>query len=341
MGNVCCIGRTHQQVPSVHNPQSPVKSSKKLKQLTEIKTTSSPKESNPNLNPTFSEDSESIHQSSHHSDELQNYNTVKIFSNRSEAHNTLKYSIITPEDLSPDQQKQVIKALDKYKDLLAPDEQEMVDGFFHVQTDSSYLMMITTYALYLLNPVDLSDVNMRVELEQISYIILTKTKEFVGFVEKSVKNLIKIKSEDIEDLVKSVQQVNFEAFNQYLPWVVVEAIDKVRDQDVDKKTLMAERNLSICKVIVEHGNIGESVKIIEKCNNSGQNRIMTVFLVLTEECLYMLDSSLGFLDLILFRDVQEVAYKEKENLLEVKGKGKNFGFVVDAEMARKVKETLL
>lgn len=335
MGNVCCIGRAQPQIPPTEGRKNSQRASKKLKQLTEIKTTTTLKQSNPQQ--PFFELPDSP-KSSHDSHE--NYNTVKILSNRSDAYKTLTYTIISAEDLTISQQKQVINVLDQYKHLIEPDEQEMVDGFLHVQVESSYLMMITTHAIYLLNPVNLVDVNKRVQLEDISFILLTNNKEFVGFVENSVKGCLKVVCQDFDSLVFAVQQVCFEAFNQYLPWVVVDDIQKIKDQDIDKKVIMGDRNLAIFKVFVEHGRIGEVAKIIEKCNNSGENRMMTVHLVVSNENIYMLDSSLDFMDMIPFTSIKNSVYKDKECLLEIKGQGKTFSFIIDSGTAKKVIEMI-
>ena len=137
---------------------------------------------------------------------------------RSVVKESLEYTLIMPEDLTKPQQNQILMILDKYKSLIQEDDQEEVDGFLYVEENKKKLMiMITTHAIYVLKPEDFSLIVRRVKLEDIFLIVLTKSKNELLFVIRGSKEDFLISSDNMENLLKSIQQVSYEAFNQYLP----------------------------------------------------------------------------------------------------------------------------
>jgi hypothetical protein len=324
MGNVCCVGRVNSQTPQIQPSRD----------LLEIKTL--PNDLNPS-SPSNAEKTLSLPDSKLNL----KFDTVQFFSQRSSPENGLDYSLITAEDLSRSQQQEILKVLDTFKFLLDPDEQEMVDGLLKVTSIEEYFLMITTHALYLLDLLDLSQVFKRFKLEDLSYLVLTKTMKSVYLIGNSIKTVFSLSTHDMKNLILSIQQVSFEAFAQYLPWVVVDDFGRLDEYLVKVElNLLSEENLAVTKVFVEHGDIGEVALVVQKCSESGKNRMMNLVLLVSNRAVYMLNSSFQFVEKILLAAQVNVRFNGRNSVLTVSGHGQSFDFVVELELAEKVQRII-
>ena len=333
MGNVCCTGRSHQstnntklvselQTSSASNPSKPKNPAKKASKDFSKKLTSGQVLELENLK-FFNKNNEKLSEKSSDSVEensLEKLNTVNVFSNRSETVFGLNYNLIMPEELTKAQQNQILSVLDNYKNFLKENDQEVVDGFVYVfQDDQKMIMMITTHAFYLLSIDNFMNVIKRTTLEDIILIVLSKNKEILLFVLKTLKDFC-LTCEYTTDLVKALQQVTFEAFNQYIPWITKETDEEVRklqnNLKIEDKAILSDENLAITKAIIENGEIGETRLVLESCMNSGASKMMNIYFLLTDLAVYTLDSSYSFLTRFLLRNIEkiEISYKD-ENVL--------------------------
>lgn len=322
MGNVCCSGRNHQSSNDSQNngliKNAPVETSQSENRIK--------KAPSPNvleiaqINPEDLQISIEDPDLEPEIDYVERANTVNFLSNRTEIDQNLEYSLIMPEDLSKIQQTQVLSVLDNYKSLLSPDDQEQVDGFVYVtESQKNYLMMVSTHAIYLLNPDNVSLVESRTKLEDISLIVISKNYDVLLFVVKNSSEDFVVQCENMEGLVKSLQQVTVEAFGQYLPWITVEKAEDVHGMvntvKVEGNLLLKDEHLAIVKAIVENGNIGETVMVKEMCTNSGESKLMNVNFVLTDQAIYILDSSYGFKKRISLLDIEKLAINKDSYLV--------------------------
>ena len=338
MGNVCCTGRSH---PS---PQESDDLSRKISNPPSTSGRSRPQESEKGststkttpktlqsleiaqLNPTDSNPLQSLPEKPLSVDSEVDYaeraNTVNFLSNRTEARETLEYSLLMPEDLSKLQQTQILSVLDNYKSNLSAGDQEEVDGFVYVEeSKKQHMMMISTHAVYLLKPEDISKVEKRVQLENIPLLVISKTKDTILFVVKNSSEDFVVCCENFENLLKSLQQVSFEAFGQYIPWITaqnaVETFALLRKVNVNTTDLLNDEHLAIVKAIVEHGCIGETKLLVESCRNCGESKLMNVYFVMTDQAIYTLDSSYGFKHRIDLRSIEKLSINQKSGYLVI------------------------
>ena len=263
---------------------------------------------------------------------------------RSVVKESLEYTLIMPEDLTKPQQNQILMILDKYKSLIQEDDQEEVDGFLYVEENKKKLMiMITTHAIYVLKPEDFSLIVRRVKLEDIFLIVLTKSKNELLFVIRGSKEDFLISSDNMENLLKSIQQVSYEAFNQYLPWINAEnsaELEKMKNNVVlDNRSMFSDENLAIIKLIVENGCIGEIKIINESFIDNKDTRALNAHFILTDQAIYLADSSYGFKKRISLANIEKISINSKDKFVIIFDNTGIHEFSIPLDISNQIKET--
>ena len=324
MGNVCCVGR-------INSSTSPPQSFNELPTITSMPSQLSPNSVKMQLE---------VSKDSSESQKFSKFDTVKFLSNKSSVIKTLDYSLIDAEDLSITEQKQVLQVLDQYKSFLDPQDQEMVDGFIQLSNPLPSMIMITTHALYHLNQSNFSQVHFRFPLEDLSLIILTWTLTSIFLLDKTLKSGKKIETNDLENLVKSIQQVSFEAFGNYVPWLVFENFDSIEFQ-IDKirfKEILSDDSLAVYRVIVEHGEYFEVPVMVEKCMESGRNRMMNLIMVLTSISVFMQGSTFEYIEKVDINKISKVSYTSK--ILSIESSSQKLEFFISESLFIRIQSYL-
>jgi hypothetical protein len=334
MGNVCCTGRgnfilkereNNFQINSKNKPledpektQNPFFERLNFKQISELQRLKIKKldqfEKNQKPTPKHSAD----YDSTIGNEVVEKSNTLQVLSYKSEEATELDYNLILTEDLTKDQKLQITSVLDRYKYLITENEQEIVDGLINVsKRGENLMMMITTHAIYLLDSKDYCTVINRVRLEDLILIVLSKTKDTLLFVVKNLKDNFYVNCEDIENLLKGLQQVSYDAFQQYLPWITVNTSEEVykmqSSMPIETETLLSDEHIAIIKSIVEHGNIGETKLLTEYCPNNGKSKIMNLHFIMTDQAIYTLDSSYGFKNRFMLAEIEKIIVDKENN----------------------------
>ena len=233
----------------------------------------------------------------------------------------LVYDLLLPKDFSKPQQLQIIAALDSFKSTVPEDEQESVDSLAQVtENGRSKMMMITTHSIFILDPENFSQVDRRVQLEDLDVFVLTKKQDQCLLIvqQEYLENLL-FASNKLDDILLAVQQVNYEAFEQYLPWSVLESDGDLKKLALSKKTwpreLKSYQNLSVFKVIVENGKIGELKIAFEQSSCDSDSRV--VFFMLTDLAVYSLDKDYRLVARIQLRSIDKVVENKKNKILVV------------------------
>ncbi|OMJ76412.1 hypothetical protein SteCoe_24245 [Stentor coeruleus] len=340
MGNTCCLGRSHPQQsrlpdvkPSVKESHSksaknkkkstpkPAKVLKQAKTLVKKQTWQEVADFQPQKTVHVIEDSSlnySSSNSSSKSEAKREIKTLNFMSNRSELNTGLDYSIIQAESLSKSQQNQISSLLDRYADMVSEDDEEIVDGLGNIIIlNDKKTILITTQALYILNPDDYSIVDKRIILEELTLLIFNKNKNQILIELKSeyLQNLI-FQCDILQDILRSIQQVNFEAFAQYIPWIydnkIEELYDLINEKGISKENLYTKDKLNVFKAIAENGNIGENVLIVQKAKDKIEDYAEEIVILISEIAVYILDGGYGFKKRVLFASVEKIVVNKKD-----------------------------
>ena len=267
-----------------------------------------------------------------------------MYSHKSEYLEGLEYNLVLPESLSKLQQTQIISTLDKYRELIPSEEDEQVDGLASViENNKKKMIMITTHAAYLLSFEDYSIVERRVMLEDIFGLIISRKKDgFVIGVKVNYTENIIIKSEFVEDIVKALQQLNFEAFNVFFPWVTHENSSDftkfLHSKEFIAKDLQSQENLAVLKAIVQKGNVGETKILVEKCSSSSENKEKDTNFVLTDEAVYSLDLFFNFVFCFSLKKIDKIVFNKKEEYAVIYEQDGVHIFRISLEVCEKIKE---
>jgi hypothetical protein len=239
----------------------------------------------------------------------------------SELSECLKYDLLIPKNLSRAQQLQILSALDQYKEALPEDEQENVDGLAEIiEKGKSKFLMITTHALYVLSSDNFSLVERRILLEDLELVVINKKKDQSLLLVRQdyLENLV-FASGKIVDVILSVQQVNFEAFEEYLPWAVYDNpndLDKLSEQkNMWPKELKSNENLRIFKVIIENGEFPETKVVFEK--TSSDTDPLVGFFMMTDLAIYTLGKDYSFLNRVDLMTIDKLIENKKNKMLVI------------------------
>ncbi|OMJ96347.1 hypothetical protein SteCoe_86 [Stentor coeruleus] len=336
MGNSCCTGRLHQKKLDLTKnskvslplelPFSNINQNSQNKASTNIFENSLSLEKIPKTQPNVSflkeTDSDLILYSIDEESDYKKLNTVNYFSHRSEINEGLNYTLINPEDLSKPQQKKILECLDRFNYSLGTGEIEEVDGFAYIEENKkNHMMMITTHAIYLLKPEDLSLVSKRVILEDVTILVISKNKDTLLIANRVNKADFCISCDNIDNIVKSIQQVSNEAFGQYVPWIVCEkgsdVLSMLYNVNIDEKKLFNEQHLAILKIIVEHGDIGENEILVENTCSKRDGQMINGIFVVTESAIYHVDTSYAFVKRIDLKNIDKIVYTNRENCMAI------------------------
>ena len=343
MGNTCCTGRYLKNPPVQPEPQAinkhkvkPPQSKKKKPENLKVKL--SPKDSlekkhtwqeeldlqtlSPNMK--IQEENSLVYSSDSHQ-ELAPKDSLNpdMLSYQSEIPDVLDYNLILAEDLTKLQRNQILSALDSFSSLLVADEEETVDGLAPVvDKNRKYMLMLTTQAVYLLNPEDLSLVERRVRIEHFLVLVISKKKDafLIGVNATSSENLL-VRSEKTVDLLKAIQQLCHESMGKYLPWLTQEDSSELYKLITDKNLIQRVENSedywAMIKVIVEHGKIGETKVFMERCSDSANGKEKNIIFLMTEEAIYTLDKHCKFRGKVFLTKIEKMIVNRKSELVVV------------------------
>lgn len=336
MGNSCCTGRLHQQKTDLTKnsktnlplelPFSNLNQKSQNNAFTNIFENSLSQEkiikSQPNISFPKDTDSDLILCSIDEESDYKKLNTINYFSHRSEINEGLNYTLINPEDLTKPQQKKILECLDRFKYSLGTDEIEEVDGFAYIEENKkNYMMMITTHALYLLKPEDLSLASKRVILEDVAILVISKNKDTLLVANRVSKADFCVACDNVENIVKSIQQVSNEAFGQYVPWIVCDngsdVLSMLYNVNIDEKKFFNEQHLAILKVIVEHGDVGESEILVENTSYCKDDQMINGIFVVTESGVYEVNTSYMFVKRIYLKDIDKIVYSNSGSCMAI------------------------
>lgn len=343
MGNICCLGRSHPQqsrlpdvkppIKEVHSKSAkskkkstpkPAKVLKQAKTLVKKQTWQEVADFQPQKTAHVVEDSSlnySSSNSSSKSESKRQIKTLNFMSNRSELDTGLEYSIIQAESLTKSQQNQISSLLDRYTDMVSDDDEEIVDGLGNITIlNDKKIILITTQALYILNPDDYSLVDKRVVLEELTLLVFNKNKEQVFIELKSdyLQNLI-FQCDILQDILRSIQQVNYEAFAQYIPWIfdskIEDLYDLINDKNISKENFYTKDRMNVFKAIVENGNVGENPLVVQKAKDKIGDDGNEVVILITDNAVYTLDREYEFKKRVLFASVEKIDVNKKDRFL--------------------------
>ena len=281
---------------------------------------------------------------SQESEENNIINPAVVFSNRSEMHEGLEYNLTAPTDLSKIQQNQIISALDKYHSLLKDEEEEQVDGLAPIiEKNKKFMVMLTTIAIYIVNADNLSIVEKRIRIEDFQILVISKLRDsfLIGVKIDYLENIL-IKSEFVEDLLKGIQQIYFEGFGNYLPW-----INKGSYSDLGKliknKNLIGEfddteMNSAFIKIATENGNIGEIKVLMENCSDSAEKKNKNVFFLMTDNAVYTLDDNYTLKNKFLLNKIEKVSINKKNQYLVIYEEGGVHMFTLPIKYSESIKQ---
>lgn len=214
---------------------------------------------------------------------------------------------------------QIIGALDSFKSSIPEDEQESVDSLAQImQQGQAKMMMITTHSIFIVDLENFSRVERRIQLEDLDVIVLNKKKDqcLIIVQQEYLENLI-FSSDKLDDILLAVQQVNYEAFEQYLPWSLLESDADLKKSGANKKTwpreLKSYENLNVFKVIVENGKIGELKIAFEQSSCDSNHKV--VFFMLTDLAVYSLDKEYRLVSRIELKSIDKVVENKKNKIL--------------------------
>jgi hypothetical protein len=329
MGNVCCIGRSQalKKPESIEVPQDSKKKVKKSEKKPSDKPPISTKKNNwqsalgLQTSPMPEEESSLVYSSDSgpELDYKDEKNAEKVFSRKSEIEEGLDCNLIFLDSLSKLQQTQIKAALNEYKSLIPEYEQEQVEGLLNLTDQKNKTMMLTTHAIYILNSEDYSIVNKRVIIADIFVLVISKLKDavLIGTTTEHSENIL-IVSDKVQDALKAIQQIYYEAVEEYLPWVTEPTSDGFSQKLTEKNLSQGvNKNLWAYKVIVEYGDIGETIILVNKCSGTANPTERNLYFIMTDESIYTLDVSYKYKTKFSLTSIEKITINKKNEYIVI------------------------
>ena len=108
---------------------------------------------------------------------------------------------------------------------------------------------------------------------------------------------------------------------------------------LDNRSMFSDENLAIIKLIVENGCIGEIKIINESFIDNKDTRALNAHFILTDQAIYLADSSYGFKKRISLANIEKISINSKDKFVIIFDNTGIHEFSIPLDISNQIKET--
>lgn len=242
----------------------------------------------------------------------------------------LNYSLYQASEFTKAQQRTILGFFQNFVHEVPSDsENEQLDGFVYITIQNGksigkrYILLISTYAIYCIDPDTFSTIHRRIRLDCILLIGLNqdRTHAILHITHLDLHGDLCFSSDKFQDALNAIEVLHKGIKSYYIPAYSVDSPSKllVNFNSMPSSEIVlyhSRQNLLITEVLFNDGILGENIVFVKPSRRATKSkRFEDCIAVLTDSYLYTLDPGCKFLDKIKLSSVETAYLVDKSDRL--------------------------
>ncbi|CAG9333060.1 unnamed protein product [Blepharisma stoltei] len=241
-----------------------------------------------------------------------------------ESSEELEYFLEQAKSLPQADRKKILTLLNIYKSEIPEDQEEVFDGFADIvlHESSNYTkemrLLLTSHAIYIVSSKDISSLNRRINLLNISLISTEKslTNAIFHLVKSELQGDLWISCSNLIEVIKGVESVYQHLMRRYVPILKNPSLGNLKSKfnSMSQMTIqsnLADEMIKFSNAIIGDGRIGENIVFHRKTRRLTNRRAeLDCIALLTDMALYCLNVEYKIESRLELKDIKEVTLSE-------------------------------
>ena len=225
----------------------------------------------------------------------------------------MNYSIYQASEFTKQQQRMILGFFQNFLHEIPQDsDSESLDGFVYItlkdskNTGKTYILLISTYAIYCIEPDNFDQLYRRIRLVCILLIGFDKDKThaLLHITHLDLKGDLYFSSEKLSDTITAIEVLHKYIKSYYVPAYTVENTAKLLSNynNLPSSEIVlhhTKQSLAITEIFFNDGILGENTVFVKPSRRTTETRgVEDCIAVLSDNYLYTLDKSYKYLDKI-------------------------------------------